>query len=57
MKWLLERLKEPSTYFGLFAVGSTFFNIDLTPEQQAAVMKLSMALVGSGLIAIKEARP
>lgn len=54
--WLFARLKEPSTYFGLFAVGSAFLKIDLTPEQQAAVIKLSIALVGGGLVAIKEGR-
>lgn len=48
--WLIERLKEPSTYLGLFAVGSAFFNIDLTPEQQHALMQLSVALVGGGLV-------
>lgn len=53
MKWLIERFKEPSTYAGIFAVASAFFNIELTPEQQHAAMQLSVALLGGGLIASK----
>jgi hypothetical protein len=53
MNWILARLKEPSTYLGAFAVASAFFNINLTPEQQEAIMQLSIALVGGGLIVSK----
>ena len=53
MNWLIARFKEPSTYMGLFAVGSAFFQIDLTPEQQNALIQLSVALLGGGLIVSK----
>ena len=53
MNWIISRFKEPSTYIGIFAVASAFFNIDLTPEQKDAVMQLSIALVGGGLIVSK----
>lgn len=44
MKWLFERLKEPSTWAALFAVGGAFFGLDLTPDQQAAVTMLAGAI-------------
>ncbi len=53
MNWILSRLREPSTYLGAFAVANAFFNIDLTPEQKDAIMQLSIALVGGGLIVSK----
>jgi hypothetical protein len=53
MNWLISRFKEPSTYIGLFAVASAFFNIELTPEQKDAVMTLSIALLGGGLMVSK----
>jgi hypothetical protein len=42
--WIIGRLKEPSTYAGLFAIGSAFFSLDLTPDQQAAVVMLATGL-------------
>jgi hypothetical protein len=53
MNWLQARFKEPSTYIGLFAVASAFFHIELTPEQKDAVMQLSIALLGGGLMVSK----
>jgi hypothetical protein len=53
MNWLLNRLREPSTWFGLFAVGSAFFGIELTPDQKEAVMMLAIALLGGGLVVSK----
>ena len=53
MNWLLSRLKEPSTWLGIFAVGSAFFHLDLTPEQEDALMRLTIALLGGGLITTK----
>jgi hypothetical protein len=44
MKYILERLKEPSTIVALLAVGSAFFGLDLTPDQQAAVTMLAGAI-------------
>lgn len=44
MNWLLERLREPSTFAALFAVGGAFFGLDLTPDQKAAVTMLAAAI-------------
>lgn len=44
--FLIDRLKEPSTWLGLFAVGSAFFGIDLTEQQQHAAELLGIALLG-----------
>lgn len=44
MNWLTSRLKEPSTWVALFAIGSAFFGLDLTPDQQAAVTMLAGAI-------------
>jgi hypothetical protein len=44
MNYLIARLKEPSTWGALFAVGSAFFGLDLTPDQQAAVTMLAGAI-------------
>ena len=44
MNYLIARLKEPSTWAALFAVGSAFFGLDLTPDQQAAVTMLAGAI-------------
>jgi hypothetical protein len=44
MNWLFARLKEPSTWAALFTVGSAFFGLDLTPDQQAAVAMLAGAI-------------
>lgn len=44
MNWLLARLREHSTWAALFAVGSAFFGLDLTPDQQAAVTMLAAAI-------------
>ncbi len=43
--WLLGRLKEQSTWIALFTIGSTFFGLDLTPDQQQAVCMLATALI------------
>lgn len=53
MQWVINRLKEPSTYLGMFAVASAFFHINLSPEQQDAVMELAIALSGGGLMVSK----
>jgi len=44
MIWLLSRLKEPSTWAAIFAVGGAFFGLDLTPDQKAAVTMLAGAI-------------
>lgn len=42
--YLLARMSEPSTWVALFAIGSAFFGLDLTPDQQAAVTMLAGAI-------------
>jgi hypothetical protein len=44
MTWLKSRLSEPSTWAALFTVGSVFFGLDLTPDQQYAISGLAVAL-------------
>ena len=44
MNYLIARFKEPSTWGALFAVGSAFFGLDLTQDQQAAVTMLAGAI-------------
>ena len=43
-EYLLERLGESSTWIALFAVSSAFFGLDLTPDQQKAVVMLATGL-------------
>lgn len=47
MNWFKNRLIEPSTWIALFAVGSAFFGLDLTSDQQAAVTMLAAAIFTS----------
>ena len=44
MNYILDRLKEPSTWAALFAVSSAFFSLDLTIDQQTAVTMLATAI-------------
>ena len=46
--FLLERLREPSTWRGLIWVVSAFGIYTLTDNQENAVTALAMALAGSG---------
>ena len=45
MKYLLERLKEPSTWRGLFAL-LTAIGLKLHPEMQEAILTTGLALIG-----------
>lgn len=45
MTYLLERLKEPSTWRGLFAV-LTAVGLKLHPEMQEAILTTGLALIG-----------
>ena len=47
MKWVNERLSEPSTWIALFAVSSAFFSLDLTDDQKVAVTMLAGAIFTS----------
>ena len=44
MIWLFARLKEPSTWAALFTIGSAFFGLNLTPDQQTAITMLAAAI-------------
>ena len=45
MTYLLERLKEPSTWRGLFAL-LTAVGLKLHPEMQEAILTTGLALIG-----------
>jgi hypothetical protein len=57
MKWLLARLKEPSTWRGLVWV-LTVCGVLLTPEQAEAIMLAGMAVAGLlGVFLADESKP
>jgi hypothetical protein len=45
MNYLLERLKEPSTWRGLLAL-ATALGVKLHPELQEAILSTGLALIG-----------
>ncbi len=45
MNYLLERLKEPSTWRGLLAL-ATALGVKLHPEMQEAILTAGLALIG-----------
>ncbi len=45
MNYLLERLKEPSTWRGLLAL-ATALGVKLHPEMQEAILSTGLALIG-----------
>jgi hypothetical protein len=45
MKYILERIKEPSTWRGVFAL-LTAVGIKLHPEMQEAILTTGLALIG-----------
>jgi hypothetical protein len=45
MNYLLERLKEPSTWRGLLAL-TTALGVKLHPELQEAILSTGLALIG-----------
>ena len=45
MKYLLERLKEPSTWRGMVAV-ATGLGVGITPEQANAVVAFGLTIIG-----------
>jgi hypothetical protein len=53
MKYLLERLKEPSTWRGLFAL-LTAIGLKLHPEMQEAILTTGLALIGMINVVRKE---
>lgn len=53
MEWILNRLKEPTTYAGIFA-GLTAFGVQLAPELADAIMSAGIGVVGLVLVILKE---
>ncbi len=53
MKYLLERLKEPSTWRGVFAL-LTAVGLKLHPEMQEAILTTGLALIGMINVVRKE---
>ncbi len=53
MKYILERLKEPSTWRGLFAL-LTAIGLKLHPEMQEAILTTGLALIGMINVVRKE---
>jgi hypothetical protein len=45
-QYLLDRLREPSTWRGIVAL-LTAFGVALSPEQTAAIVSLGLAVVGA----------
>jgi hypothetical protein len=45
MEYIIERLKEPSTWRGMVAM-ATALGVALSPEQQAAIVAGGLAIIG-----------
>lgn len=45
MNYMLERLREPSTWRGIVML-VTALGVSLTPDQQSAIMQAGLAIVG-----------
>lgn len=55
---ILDRLKEPSTYAGLFFVVRAFApHLSLSPDQIKAIEMVGETLAGMGLVLAKEQKP
>jgi len=52
--FILDRLKEKSTYVGLFTVLGTVLGVNLAPELSNSIMGLGIALSSFILVLIKE---
>lgn len=50
MKYILERLKEPASYVGVFALAAGAFGLTLSPELQTAIAQVGMAVASLTLI-------
>ena len=54
LRYLFERVKEPSTWFGLFAILSAFFGIDIEPDKKEALMWFAISMAGGGAVLSKD---
>ena len=53
MNWILERLKEKTTWLGLFTILATF-GISIAPELKEAIISTGLSIVGLVLVLVKE---
>ena len=53
MEWIIDRLKEPTTYAGVFA-GLTALGVQVAPELADAIMSAGIGVVGLVLVILKE---
>lgn len=53
MEWILDRLHEPTTYAGIFAV-LTSLGVSVAPDLADAIMSTGIAATGLALVIIKE---
>jgi hypothetical protein len=53
MNWLLERLKEKTTWLGLFTILSTL-GVSLAPELKEAIIGTGLSLISLVLVITKD---
>ena len=53
MEWILDRLKEPTTYAGIFA-GLAALGVQVAPELADAIISVGIGAVGIVLVILKE---
>lgn len=53
MKYIIDRLKEPSTWVGLIAIAGSFLALEITPEQSAAISTGLATIAGIVLAATR----
>lgn len=54
MNWILERLKEPSTYAGIFAIASSVAGVNIHADVANAIMGAGVGVSGLALVLLKE---
>jgi hypothetical protein len=54
MTWVIDRLKEPSTYSGLAVILAADFNLHFTPDFQSAAVGVLVNLAGLASIVVAE---
>lgn len=53
MDWIIERLREPTTYAGIFSA-LTAFGVSVAPELSDAIMAAGIGAAGLALVILKE---
>lgn len=54
MQWILERMKEPSTWVGVISMLSMVISYEFTPEMQSLVTTAGVTISSIVLIIIRE---